>query len=83
MGVGPTLLLDKSILQSLSLDEAVWLDTFYYPNITPLSFRRRGRQVLLRLGSPTCAAAELAAGAGNLFFPRLRPARVQPVGQHG
>jgi hypothetical protein len=38
MGIGPILLFDKSILQSLSLDEAVWLDTFYYPNITPLFF---------------------------------------------
>jgi hypothetical protein len=38
MGVGPILLFDKSTLQSLSVDEAVWLDTFYAPNITPLFF---------------------------------------------
>ncbi len=38
MGVGPILLFDKSTLQSLSVDEAVWLDTFYLPNITPLFF---------------------------------------------
>ncbi len=37
-GVGPILLFDKSALQSLSVDEAVWLDTFYYPVITPLFF---------------------------------------------
>ena len=29
---------DKSVLQSLSVDEAVWLDTFYFPCITPVFF---------------------------------------------
>lgn len=38
MGVGPILIFDKSTLQSLTVDEAVWLDTFYLPNITPLFF---------------------------------------------
>ncbi len=37
-GAGPILLFDKSLLQSLSIDEAVWLDTFYFPCITPLFF---------------------------------------------
>jgi len=37
-GIGPILLFDKSTLQSLSVDESVWLDAFYYPNITPLFF---------------------------------------------
>jgi hypothetical protein len=37
-GVGPILLFDKSILQSLSVDEAVWLDTSYFPCITPVFF---------------------------------------------
>jgi hypothetical protein len=37
-GAGPILLFDKSVLQSLTVDEAVWLDTFYYPRITPLFF---------------------------------------------
>jgi hypothetical protein len=37
-GAGPILLFDKSVLQSLSVDEAVWLDTFYFPCITPLFF---------------------------------------------
>lgn len=36
--MGPILIFDKSTLQSLSIDEAVWLDTFYYANITPLFF---------------------------------------------
>ena len=37
-GAGPILLFDKSVLQSLSIDESVWLDTFYFPCITPLFF---------------------------------------------
>ncbi len=38
MGVGPILIFDKSTLQSLSVDESVWLDAFYLSNITPLFF---------------------------------------------
>lgn len=37
-GAGPILLFDKSVLQALTVDEAVWLDTFYFPCITPLFF---------------------------------------------
>jgi hypothetical protein len=37
-GAGPILLFDKSLLQGLSVDEAVWLDTFYFPCLTPLFF---------------------------------------------
>lgn len=36
--MGPILIFDKSTLQSLSLDEAVWLDNSYLTNITPLFF---------------------------------------------
>lgn len=36
--MGPSLIFDKSAFQSLSLDEAVWLDAFYLANITPLFF---------------------------------------------
>jgi hypothetical protein len=35
---GPILIFDKSALQSLSTDEAVWLDNFFQSNITPLFF---------------------------------------------
>lgn len=38
MALGPILIFDKSTLQSLSADEAVWLDNFYMCNITPLFF---------------------------------------------
>lgn len=37
-GAGPIILFDKSVLQSLSIDESVWFDTFYLPSITPLFF---------------------------------------------
>jgi len=36
--MGPSLIFDKSTLQSLSLDEAVWLDHFFRASITPLFF---------------------------------------------
>ncbi|MFH1405271.1 MAG: hypothetical protein ABIH21_04215, partial [Patescibacteria group bacterium] len=36
--MGPTLIFDKSTLQTLSFDEAVWLDQFYNVNITPMFF---------------------------------------------
>lgn len=36
--MGPVLIFDKSTLQSLNPDEAVWLDNFYLSNITPLFF---------------------------------------------
>jgi hypothetical protein len=36
--VGPVLIFDKSVLESLNPDEAVWLDQFFLTNITPLFF---------------------------------------------
>lgn len=38
MSVGPSIIFDKSTLQSLSVDESCWLDNFYEANITPLFF---------------------------------------------
>ena len=38
MASGPVLIFDKSFLQSLNPDEAVWLDHFFITNITPLFF---------------------------------------------
>lgn len=38
MSQGPSLIFDKSSLESLNLDEAVLLDNFYRSNITPLFF---------------------------------------------
>jgi hypothetical protein len=36
--MGPTLIFDKSFLQSINADESVWLDMFFSTNITPLFF---------------------------------------------
>lgn len=36
--MGPTILFDKSFLQSLSLDECIWLDHFFYSNICPIFY---------------------------------------------
>ena len=38
MSAGPILIFDKSILEALSVDEAVWLGRFYRVNMTPLFF---------------------------------------------
>jgi hypothetical protein len=38
MGTGPILVFDKSLLESLSPDESVWLGQFYRGNMTPLFF---------------------------------------------
>src|SRR5580658_3706071 len=38
MAQGPSLIFDKSSLESLSLDEAVLMDNFYMSTITPLFF---------------------------------------------
>jgi hypothetical protein len=38
MAMGPILIFDKSALQSLSLDESVWLENFFLNNITPLFY---------------------------------------------
>jgi hypothetical protein len=50
-GAGPILLFDKSILQSLSVDEAVWLDTFYFPCITPVFFTETYPEAILLNGN--------------------------------
>lgn len=36
--MGPITLFDKSFLQSLSIDESVWFDHYFYPNICPLFY---------------------------------------------
>ena len=36
--MGPTIIFDKSVLESLNPDEAVWLDQFFITNITPIFF---------------------------------------------
>ncbi len=38
MAPGPILIFDKSALQSLSVDESVWLDNFFLTNIVPIFY---------------------------------------------
>jgi hypothetical protein len=38
VGVGPITIYDKSALQALSMDEAVWLDAFFLVNVVPLFY---------------------------------------------
>lgn len=36
--MGPITLFDKSFLQSLSVDESVWFDHFFYPVVSPVFY---------------------------------------------
>lgn len=36
--MGPTVLFDKSFLQSLSLDESVWFDHFFLSVVSPIFY---------------------------------------------
>ncbi len=36
--MGPYLIFDKSFLESLTEDESVWLENFFFPNITPIFY---------------------------------------------
>ena len=38
MSMGPIIIFDKSLLQGLNPDEAIWLDQFFISNITPLFY---------------------------------------------
>lgn len=38
MGIGPITIFDKSALQSLSMDESVWLDAFFLVNVVPVFY---------------------------------------------
>lgn len=49
--MGPIILFDKSALQSLSIDESVWLDNYFLANITPLFYVETLADLTL-LGAP-------------------------------
>jgi hypothetical protein len=36
--MGPVTIFDKSALQALSMDEAVWFDAFFYANVVPVFY---------------------------------------------
>lgn len=64
MSQGPSLLFDKSTLESLSLNEAVLLDNFYRSTITPLFFVEcladLEREMFLMKGTPEQLVGSLA-----------------------
>jgi hypothetical protein len=61
---GPILIFDKSALESLSGDEAVWLDNFFITNITPLFFI----EVLADLEKQVRAGRTPEEVVGNLAY---------------
>jgi len=83
--VGPIILFDKSFLQSLSLDEAVWFDHFFYPVISPLFYvetladlekaMRQGRTPEQEVGHIAAKTPVLSGGPcmhhGRLCFSNL------------
>lgn len=88
--MGPIALFDKSFLQSLSLDESVWFDQFYTPNISPLFYVEtladldkemdRGRTAEQVVGGIAEKSPQLS-GAPNIHHSELLLANLlgQPV----
>jgi hypothetical protein len=88
--MGPIALFDKSFLQSLSLDESVWFDQFYIPNISPLFYvetladldkeMSRGRTAEQVVGNIAEKSPQLS-GAPNVHHSELLLANLlgQPV----
>lgn len=67
--MGPVMIFDKSALQGLNLDEAVWLEAFFMFNITPIFFV----ETLADLSKPTKPrAAEAVVGDIAGKTPNLR-----------
>lgn len=64
MTQGPILIFDKSTLESLNPDEAVWLDNFFRTNITPLFFI----EVLADLEKQVRAGRTAEEVVGNLAY---------------
>lgn len=88
--MGPIALFDKSFLQSLSLDESVWFDQFFIPNISPLFYvetladldkeMSRGRAAEQVVGNIAEKSPQLS-GAPNVHHSELLLANLlgQPI----
>jgi hypothetical protein len=76
MPVGPTLIIDKSTLQSLSVDEAKWLSHHFHPNlIEPLFVEIVGALTATDRRDPVADVAALAKkmlGMGLTTTPNMR-----------
>lgn len=88
--MGPIALFDKSFLQSLSVDESVWFDQFFIPNISPLFYvetladldkeMSRGRTAEQVVGNIAEKSPQLS-GAPNVHHSELLLANImgQPI----
>ncbi len=88
--MGPIVLFDKSFLQSLTIDESVWFDQFYIPNISPLFYvetladldkeMSRGRTAEQVVGNIAEKSPQLS-GAPNVHHSELLLANLlgQPI----
>lgn len=88
--MGPITVFDKSALESLSVDESVWLDAFYSPITTPLFFvetladlekevekGRTPEQVVGNLAEKTPTGANINVHHTTLSVGELRGATVE------
>jgi hypothetical protein len=62
MGMGPITIFDKSALQALSIDEAVWFDSFFLANVVPVFYV----ETLADLEKDTAAGKDPEALVGML-----------------
>lgn len=69
--MGPVIIFDKSALQGLNVDEAVWLDTFFLTNITPLFWIETLADLEVELRKPDGRTAEDIVGNLSLKTPDL------------
>jgi hypothetical protein len=93
--MGPISLFDKSFLQSLSLDESVWFDQFFFPVVCPLFYVetladleksvRQGRTPEKEVGIIADKAPEMSGGPcayhGDLCVSNLLGMPVPMTGQ--
>ena len=70
MAWGPTLIFDKSALQALSLDEAVWLDHYFLSNVTPVFFV----ETLADLEKVHTSMLSIASSSEPIVVPWYHPA---------
>ena len=78
MSQGPILIFDKSALESLNPEEAVWLDNFFRTNITPLFFI----EVLADLEKQVRAGRTPEEIVGNLAY-KTPDVQASPNAHHG
>lgn len=79
--MGPTLIFDKSFLQSLSIDESVFLQQFFISNITPLFYvetlgdldlgEHRGGKPITKVISELSTKVPSTSSAPNVHHKRL------------